>query len=36
MRQDPEKLDEAMKALSPRLLPDVQRGRGVLKTLARE
>jgi hypothetical protein len=36
MRQDPEKLDEAMNSLSPHLLPDVQRSRGVLKTLARE
>ncbi|HKW76887.1 MAG TPA: hypothetical protein VJN64_15255 [Terriglobales bacterium] len=36
LRQDPEKLDGAMNSLSPRLLPDVQRSRGILKTLARE
>lgn len=36
LRQDPEKIDGAMNSLSPRLLPDVQRSRGILKTLARE
>lgn len=36
LRKDPEKLEGAMNSLSPRLLPDVQRSRGVLKILARE
>jgi hypothetical protein len=36
LRQDPEKVEAAMDSLSPRLLPDVQRSRGILKTLARE
>lgn len=35
-REQPDKLDTELESLSPRLLPDVQRSRGVLKDLARE
>lgn len=35
-REHPDMLDKELESLSPRLLPDVQRSRGILKALARE
>lgn len=36
VREHPDSLDTELESLSPRLLPDVQRSRGILKDLARE